>query len=338
LFDAEAAKAHWDANPELRPKLWTALKNTEVIGAFTAEEQTRLNAMASSEGFRDAVAKNEKYGTVTGSDDLDMIYRSNFKSIGMAVKNPVALQKHFPPNTVPSLMLSDGAYMTRAFQGEAKTTLEAAINVLTDPKSTEEQQFEAKEEINNAAVDYRFHADILIKEKEAEDAKKAKLPKTVKAFGDGTKETLSLVQGLLSNNEADPQVAANAAIAIANNGLVTLLQMKAEISEISPELYGKAYKAIKGIEDSNYDYLTKENMPGEIKKVASAVNKELRTLMDAVMTATPSERKAPPAGGETKAKAKTYEEDLDDAIGLYGEDPKKVDAYLLERGHKIPGK
>jgi hypothetical protein len=359
LLEAGFASDYREKNPDYGYKLFQATKNTEYLGALASEQQAKLQAAANEESFKDTNRLNERYGTFLGDEELALAIRAGLKKSELKVKAPDRLQTHYKPKSTQSLMFTDYAFINDL--GERKAELEAAMNVLTNGTATKEEQLDAKDLIDDIAVDYKAYAGDMMKSKELEDAKARKLPNAVKAMREGTKETISLVDGFLENADASPEVIESVAKAIASNGITTLLLMKSEVAEIDPELYKKALEKMKAIEARKFDHIltatedyedaeAKSYKEKAVRNIAREVNDELKNVLDSAMTATPTKTKVDPADAEKGDAATTSEKKgrkvdekafkyASDAVGPYPTKEEKraaIEAELRKQGYDVP--
>lgn len=355
--DAEHMRLDMEENPDK----WQKIRDAKLIGFEDAAEQAKFDAANRAYGRQQATTNMKLWGmTDPGDGSLAMRQMEALDNAGLKVSDPGRLQSFYKADSPQLQMALDGAYLGRQ-SPEVKAKIEESLNILTNPKSEEDQIFEARRMIDDQSLAYWKETKVAREAELIRQQVASKLPAASKAASDALKANHSLLKGYKDEAiDADPTILVEG---MTSNARAAMNQIKAELISVGVPLdgYSEAILQIEEIskkaqEKARLGYFgemtgnpetDKEAAKDRIAQASSfsrqindITNRLLESAMKAernpVTTSSPVEEtgggKALPTDSPKYALPEVTRKIVEEMKG----DPAKIEAELIKRGYDIP--
>lgn len=225
----------FEGHPEKEQAFYQSVYDVRVIGTMEEAEQLNLRRAAARMGVENTTRNMDFFNMAEGGSQSTLIDQmAAYQKVGMNINNPGRLQSRFKPGDPQLEMTLNPAYLAR-IPAEKKAELESNLNILTNPKATEDELEAAQSFVNQVTVEYTQDPDIMAardwQRKQAAISKK--LPEAAGAVKEQIKANQTILKGYAENPQADPTIPVGAMV---SNTKQTMSLIKLELTDKGVDL------------------------------------------------------------------------------------------------------
>lgn len=272
---------HMRLDMEENPDKWQKIRDAKLIGFVDAAEQAKFEAAHRAYGRQQATTNMKLWGMPDpGDGSLAMRQMEALDGAGLKVGDPGRLQSFYKADSPQLQMVLDGTYLGNQ-SPEVKLKIEESLNILTNPKSEEDQIFEARRMIEDQSLAYWKETKVARESELIRQQVASKLPAASKAASDSLKANHSLLKGYKDEAiDADPTILVEG---MTSNARAAMSQIKAELISAGVPLDGYS-EAILQIEEISKKAQEKANL-GHFGAIGEAENTNIETAKNRIIQA-----------------------------------------------------